>query len=1257
MSAIFSSTDKPTKINRVQINQSVSGYPLPVVMGKAKVQQSLLWIDGMSAKAVSQGGKGLGGGKGGSSYLYSADVIAALCAGPINGIGDVWAGQSWLSNNNAQESYTVTGGTPTYTPANAGTGFFVDNGVGITTAYSRTQTDLGASGGVTLSGSDLVAMQRVTFGSALSTGQYSVNPSTNAYSFSTADNGKTVQISYSFALDIIKQQETDLIPAGKTIQVGGTFVFQEDDGVIYPVTGVAFTKVSGTPTVTGTYSVSGSAPATYHFATGDIGAEVLITYKIQNSAAVPTGAPGTLAFSVFEGTKAQAVWSFLTTSFPQAALGYTSIAYVAYEPMSLGFAAEVQENVFEVMTPDAYGSGIVDCNPVQCVGQVLTNPVWGLGNGAVPFPASAIDNGAGGTWGGPFQATRVTSLGGSSLFKLFYGTATSVNGQRYITSCMIRNNSGVKTVRVSDNFGNGQNVLPGATAAVVVYGVGNGVSALQLEFSALSVGDTLDFTVWNMSITTGLGGANLILNQKPGSSGWGGGTGNTLAYTTDRPADSTAWSWFAANSFFISPVIDHQDSASALISKWLEAGLCSIFMSEGLLKMVPYGDTSTAGNGATWAAPATFAAALDDTCYVRKSKGQDPVKISSSPWQDAYNTVQVQWNNRTNQYAPEVTPESDQAAINRYGSRIEDPQNWDFITTLPAATFAASMRVKRNVYTRNTYEFTLPFSYAYLENMDVVSITTSSQWAAGLNNGNLAIVNLPVRIQKTVDNPDGSINFTAEDYPFGVHQPTIYNKGIGAGQIQPNLFADPGNSEIVMFEASNRLTQQQGNEIWIGATGVSDNWGACNVFVSQDGTTYKQIGTIDKVARMGVLHSSLATGSDPDTTHTMIVDMVENSGQLDAGTTTDADLDTTLCFVDGELISYSACAISGQGQYTMGTYMRRGRMGSIIGAHAAGALFLRLDDSVFQFKYDPTWQGKTLHFKFQSVNTFGNSAQDLSTLTAVSFTVPGLNKGTVDASSGLIINQQTNSTFLNPQGSIIPNQPINTPTFTSTTTSISFSWSSQSMQLSDGSTVTIPSGSKAYSGLSANTLYFFYPFIRTSDFTIQWANGTPPPTSASAAFALAANSDGCYGMTPIQARTPSSGTSGGGGGGTCPDSRELVEVQGKGQIAVSAVECGDLILGHSFKANADVYRRVTSVTSGVCGAWRVITGHKVSPCELVWNADGSSYMPAFKVPGATFDGSAGIKVMLHVDTDEFEECNYYLVQGTRLLIHNFLPGS
>src|ERR1035437_3134802 len=91
----------PTRINGVQISQSKQGYAVPVVLGANKIQQSLIWLNALSSREVSSsgGGGGKGGGKGGNEYLYSADVITALCAGQVAAIGNVWSGQTWLANS------------------------------------------------------------------------------------------------------------------------------------------------------------------------------------------------------------------------------------------------------------------------------------------------------------------------------------------------------------------------------------------------------------------------------------------------------------------------------------------------------------------------------------------------------------------------------------------------------------------------------------------------------------------------------------------------------------------------------------------------------------------------------------------------------------------------------------------------------------------------------------------------------------------------------------------------------------------------------------------------------------------------------------------------------------------------------------------------------------------------------------------------------------------------------------------------------
>jgi hypothetical protein len=1120
------SSTGPTKVNGVQITQSKQGYPLTVVMGANKVPQSLIWLDSLTSQEVSSstGGGGKGSGKGGDEYLYSADVITALCAGPVSAIGNVWSGQTWLASSYGNTTHTLT--SSSYTPSGNLTG---DNGVGINTNYSGTYNDYG-SYGTTLSGSNYSSMNSVPYSSGgqggLATGQYTYNPATGTYYFSGADvaAGATVQMSYSYSLTQFMQTEVDLIGASP-IYPGGSNGPQVDYGVVYynngnSLDGEALTAVEGTPTETGTYSFTSnnsSAPE-YKFASGDIGNEVLITWSYTNTNAVQPSAPTTLNYELYGGGAGQSPAPYVSSS---ESLAYPGIAYLLFSPMSLGTSAEIQDNVFEVITPDGFGAGVIDCNPVACISKVLTNTQWGLGSGLVPFPTSVIDSV---TWGTP-------------------------------------------------------------------------------------------------------------------------GTAGT------QSANSTAWNWFAAQSFFISPIIDSQDTAASTMGKWLEAGMCAAFMSEGLLKLVPYGDTSAAANGCTWIAPAESIVSLDDTCFIGK-EGEDPVKIERSAWQDASNKVQVQFKNRSNQYCDEIVSESDQAAINRYGLRVEDAQDWDFICTLPAATFAASMRVKRSVNIRNTYTFSVPYTYSYLEPLDIINITTSSLWSANSNNVNLDIVTLPVRITKIVDDPKNGLEITCEDYLWGVHQPSIYNKGISTGTTLLNAYSQPGNSEVVMFEATSALTRYQGNQIWIGASGPSSDWGACNVWVSQDNTKYLQIGSIPNAARMGTLTSALAVTSDPDTTASLVVELVDNSAPLESGTHLDADSGNTMCYVDGEIISYSTCALTGNNTYTMSGYLRRGQMSSTIGAHAAGSLFMRLDSSVLKYTYDPSWVSKTLYFKYQSVNWVGNCAQDLSTLGTVTFTVPGLNPGTVSASTGLIeqgaLVGNGTSTLLNGQGSIIPNENV-VYTTSYSSSSVGVSVAAQSLLRADGSTQTVNAASLSYTGLSAYTTYHLYPYVSVASGNLMATNGNPPPTVANATMALQAAADGRISLGAVTITTSASGggTGGGSGGISCPESQEIVCERDRGKIAAGDVVVGNYILGHSFTTGEDVYRRVIHIRKETCYAWRVIGGHKNSPCESVHYNE--QWMPAFMVPSASFNGDKGTKVMITVEAGIDNDHNYYIGD---LLIHN-----
>ncbi len=245
-------------------------------------------------------------------------------------------------------------------------------------------------------------------------------------------------------------------------------------------------------------------------------------------------------------------------------------------------------------------------------------------------------------------------------------------------------------------------------------------------------------------------------------------------------------------------------------------------------------------------------------------------------------------------------------------------------------------------------------------------------------------------------------------------------------------------------------------------------------------------------------------------------------------------------------------------------------------------------------------------------------------------------------------------TPLNGQGSIIPNQAI-AVNYSYTSSSITLSWAAQSMKRTDGSYLNLQAGSIVYGGLGASTAYYIYPYIQTFDGSMQFTNGNPPPTGPNVYNAFDCALDGRVPVSPIVVTTaavssPTGGGGTGGGWGLCPEQAELVEIDGKGQVAAGTVCIGDSIKGKSLKSGADVFRKIIGLRLVPSAAWRIIDAHRVSPCEAVY--DNGGWVAAYMVARSTFDSLIGQKVEITVESDEYDESNYYLVSGTALLVHN-----
>lgn len=79
------------RLQTLQIMSAAEGAPMAAVFGRARVAGQVIWAARFKERRVEQRS---GGGKGGPrtvEYRYSLSFAVALCEGPIDGVGRVWA--------------------------------------------------------------------------------------------------------------------------------------------------------------------------------------------------------------------------------------------------------------------------------------------------------------------------------------------------------------------------------------------------------------------------------------------------------------------------------------------------------------------------------------------------------------------------------------------------------------------------------------------------------------------------------------------------------------------------------------------------------------------------------------------------------------------------------------------------------------------------------------------------------------------------------------------------------------------------------------------------------------------------------------------------------------------------------------------------------------------------------------------------------------------------------------------------------------
>lgn len=421
-----------------------------------------------------------------------------------------------------------------------------------------------------------------------------------------------------------------------------------------------------------------------------------------------------------------------------------------------------------------------------------------------------------------------------------------------------------------------------------------------------------------------------------------------------------------ADLLISSPPDEDAKAAREVVNEIAKLTNAYVFWSNDKLKIVPLADRPV-GN---WAPDKTGITDLTADDFLPQTGGA-LVTYKRKDSSAIYNQFPVEFINRANGYEKESVSYEFTEDIKNYGVRAASVTNAHYVYTKERAVKIAEQLARNNKYERTQYTFKLDWSLCRLEVGDLVRLTDE----------NSGIYEQVAVINGITEGTDGCLTVTAisrapGDYPaakYNVHandRPYIdYNKT--APDTVPVIFQPPAD-----------LTAD-GLELWIAAKGKADGWGGCTVYVSDDNTNYRTVGQIAGSARCGKLMQPLSPMPNHPSGNQAIVTC---NDQLLSGTLQDAERKNTLCWVDGECMSYTTATLQASGTWLLSGLIR-GQCNTAVRMHTKDTDFVRLDNSIFKVPFAKDDIGKKIYLKFCSYNIFGAGNQDLSEVRAYEYTL------------------------------------------------------------------------------------------------------------------------------------------------------------------------------------------------------------------------------------------------------------------------------
>ena len=271
----------------------------------------------------------------------------------------------------------------------------------------------------------------------------------------------------------------------------------------------------------------------------------------------------------------------------------------------------------------------------------------------------------------------------------------------------------------------------------------------------------------------------------------------------------------------------------------------------------------------------------------------------------------------------------------------------------------------KRLYAKNQYTFQLDWAFCRLEPGDLVTLTDE---LCGLNNQIVVITSVS-------EAADGQLEITAEGKPPGTYAPAKYNVHENERPFIDYNQAAPSVNDVAIFQTVGDVG---GNQVFVGVNAPS-GWGGCSVWVSDTGENYRRIGSITQQARMGRTKNAFDKSAN-------VCDVALNQGVLKTVTHIDAERANTLCWINGEALSYETVETHPDNWYTLRGLVR-GQYGTNAINHGANERFVRVDEALFRYPYRKEDINKTIYLKFTSLNLFGSNEQGLDEVQAYTYKI------------------------------------------------------------------------------------------------------------------------------------------------------------------------------------------------------------------------------------------------------------------------------